>query len=448
MRAHIRWFFLTILALAPATAAMAQQGVHWQQDLEAARRQAAQSGRLILVHFYTDVCDPCKAMDREVFSRPDVAAALEVYYVPVKINAQYAPQIVRELNVTRWPTDVVLSPQGAVLDRNIGYLGPAQYVNRMNQIATTAKSRMPAMTAQIPGGPAPAANPPAATTPNFAAVNPTGLPSAPTARYADNLATNNPNTPNNQNITGGYPQPGIPAGTEAIGAGANRPNPRGGVEGYATPPWNTTAASPTDHYLPGSTQLPGNPPVGAPTMPAVGNPVAAGPSQGVGAVAMLPSNRVGNLPDHGPATGGSEQPPLALDGYCVVQLAEKVRWVKGNPRFGVIHRGRLYLFAGPDEARRFYLDPERYSPVLSGNDLVTAIDQGKMVVGRREHGAWYEGRLYLFSTEESYHRFDQDPQRYITALGQLTAASTARRQPTLPVGTGGLGADPAPNARY
>ncbi|MCR4411039.1 MAG: YHS domain-containing protein [Thermoguttaceae bacterium] len=117
---------------------------------------------------------------------------------------------------------------------------------------------------------------------------------------------------------------------------------------------------------------------------------------------------------------------MALDGYCAVSLAEKERWVKGNPRFGVIHEGRTYLFAGPDEARRFYEEPERFAPAMSGNDVVLLADRGQTVPGRREHGAWYGGRVYLFASEDSYAKFAQDPKRYVAPTGQ-PAASTARR---------------------
>ncbi len=61
------------------------------------------------------------------------------------------------------------------------------------------------------------------------------------------------------------------------------------------------------------------------------------------------------------AEPGPNSAPLALDGFCPVTLAEKHQWARGNRRFGVIHRGRTYLFAGPDEQRRFMADPDRYA---------------------------------------------------------------------------------------
>jgi YHS domain-containing protein len=109
-------------------------------------------------------------------------------------------------------------------------------------------------------------------------------------------------------------------------------------------------------------------------------------------------------------------PPVALDGYCPVQLTEKQRWVLGNRRWGLRHEGRTYLFAGPDEQRRFNERPEEYAPVLSGNDVVKMVDGGQPAAGRREFGAWFMGRMYLFSDESSFQKFEANPGRYAAAI--------------------------------
>ena len=69
-----------------------------------------------------------------------------------------------------------------------------------------------------------------------------------------------------------------------------------------------------------------------------------------------------------------------------MELIENERWVRGDPRWGAIHRGRLYLFGGEAQKQRFMGNPDYYSPVLSGNDPVLALDQQQIVPGRRQHG--------------------------------------------------------------
>jgi YHS domain-containing protein len=145
-----------------------------------------------------------------------------------------------------------------------------------------------------------------------------------------------------------------------------------------------------------------------------------------------------------------------LDGYCPVQLAEKERWVLGNRRWGVRHEGRTYLFAGPEEQNRFYANPEKYAPILAGDDVVPLIDQGERLPGRREHGAWYQGRVYLFSSEANLQKFSADPNRYISAVEQMRSSMAARpgaaapslSQPNTPAPWNTSGASLSPSGRY
>ena len=113
----------------------------------------------------------------------------------------------------------------------------------------------------------------------------------------------------------------------------------------------------------------------------------------------------------------------ALDGYCPVELQERQAWVLGDKRWGVQHLGKLYLFAGPDQWQRFFANPEKYAPVLSGMDIVAAVDGKQFVAGDRRFGGYFESRLYLFSSEENLQRFDREPNRYATAAREQFKAT-------------------------
>jgi YHS domain-containing protein len=117
---------------------------------------------------------------------------------------------------------------------------------------------------------------------------------------------------------------------------------------------------------------------------------------------------------------------LGLEGYCPVELTDAQHWVRGDTRWGLTYRGRTYLFAGPDQRDRFDAAPDRYAPVMAGADVVLAVDQGDTVPGQRRYGAWFEDRVYLFSSESTLRRFDDAPYRYVSAL-QEREQSTARR---------------------
>ena len=115
-----------------------------------------------------------------------------------------------------------------------------------------------------------------------------------------------------------------------------------------------------------------------------------------------------------PDVPASHDPPLGLEGYCPVTINEKEQWTEGEARWTAMHRGRAYRMADAARYDRFRLTPERYAPVLSGDDPVSALDQGRRIAGQSEHCVVYEGRLYMFSSETSLARFRQNPRHYAT----------------------------------
>lgn len=123
----------------------------------------------------------------------------------------------------------------------------------------------------------------------------------------------------------------------------------------------------------------------------------------------------GEVPHDQPPTT-PKNPPFALDRHCPVTLVEKRRWERGNEQWGAIHRGRTYLFVSAEAQKAFLADPDRYSPVFSGNDPVIRVEYHQEVPGKCEHGAIYNNRIYLFTSEDNFNRFDRNPARYTAEL--------------------------------
>ncbi|RMG01331.1 MAG: hypothetical protein D6741_05335 [Planctomycetota bacterium] len=169
---------------------------------------------------------------------------------------------------------------------------------------------------------------------------------------------------------------------------------------------------------------------------------SAGPSQWVPEVQPIPWNAPAEEPSVAPAqpTGFqaaapqavrewteqalprpqpvAEQPAVILptapgvDGYCPVELVENERWVPGDERWAVEHRGRTYLMSGPEQQQKFLANPDRYAPVLSGLDPVAFLDGQQSTAGVTDYCVVYDGRLYMFSSADHLARFRQNPSRY------------------------------------
>jgi YHS domain-containing protein len=97
----------------------------------------------------------------------------------------------------------------------------------------------------------------------------------------------------------------------------------------------------------------------------------------------------------------SQAPAVALEGYCPVSLLEQRKWLRSDPQFGAIHRGKTYLFATEDAQRKFLANPDGYSPALSGFDPVAFAQRGEMVEGKRSFGITFNRQIFLFADEAS-----------------------------------------------
>jgi protein disulfide-isomerase len=358
---RVKWLAMALAgSLVLQAAAQAQQPIHWETSIDSAKQIAAQSNRLVLVLFTAPAwCGACRALENDMNAQPGIAAAMEANYVPVKLNADFYKTTVAQYGISALPTTLLLAPtpQGEVLDSIRGRLPMDQYLAKLNQVAMDMRRRNTAVVAQIPNAPPRDGNSMAGA--------------ARVAPIADRYANASP-APMPQDINRQPPGPEV--------SGPTSPQPTGPSQGVAmAPPQQQIAMVPQPQPQPG----------------AVPPTVAASPR-------MPPAN----------IQPPANSPPIGLDGFCPVQLAEKKVWSPGNRRWGAIHRGRTYLFVGPEEQRQFLADPDRYAPVNSGDDVVLAMEQGRSVPGSRSHGLSYGGRVYLFADEATLEKFGKNPRFY------------------------------------
>ncbi|HEX4128733.1 MAG TPA: thioredoxin family protein [Pirellulales bacterium] len=346
--------------------------LEWQSDFAAAQKLAAQSNRLLLVHFGAPWCQPCMRLERQVFNQPGFGQGLETSFVPVKLNYDEQRELAHQLGVEAIPIDVIMTPQGQVIQRIQSPPTGDAYVATMQRIAEYA-----AVANHTP----PAAA--AATTVAAVAVGsvPTGAMEQQVPPQQAMLQQTMQQQPipqqqiaaqqvAAQQITG---QPASPVGDRYASMAASPAVP---AQPAGPPPAAQAAAS-----------------AAAPTHPA---------SQ-----AQLPPN----------------SPSLGLEGFCPVMLVEQRKWVAGDVLWGAIHHGRTYLFASAEAQQRFLANPERYSPVQSGYDPVLALDEGQSVSGDRRYGVFFADHIYLFRDEESLKRFSQNPNRYAAEIMQAMRQS-------------------------
>lgn len=126
-----------------------------------------------------------------------------------------------------------------------------------------------------------------------------------------------------------------------------------------------------------------------------------------------PGSRPESSPSASAAAGSTDG--LALAGYCPVTLVDDHRLARGQTHLSVQYDGREYRFASESGRKVFLKEPEAYLPAFGGSCVVAHVDDDKTLAGDPRFGVLYAGRLYLCATEESRDRFLKEPQRYASA---------------------------------
>src|SRR5690606_12830170 len=88
------------------------------------------NGRPLLVFVTRDQCYYCTKMKDGTYASPVVAESVRAAFVPLMLDGAQQSPLLRELNVTGYPSTFVISPQAVVLDRIDGYVTPEVLASR------------------------------------------------------------------------------------------------------------------------------------------------------------------------------------------------------------------------------------------------------------------------------------------------------------------------------
>jgi len=413
----IRQATLTALALLlAADLATAQEGVRWTGDYRQAAEQAARERKLILLHFESESCPPCRKLEANVFPRRDVAEVIEAGYVAVKVNVDKTPELARRHNVSRWPMDVVVTPMGQEVYSQISPQDPAEYIARLKETSarsgTAAKPQATSTTQPVGfqtwagSGKKPSSD----QSPRFESpVIENGAPTMPAEKERSE------------------PQPVVPQQNEYVAKPQTSPySPQVAAD--------ESHSSKTPIASDSGTEYEGIEPVSPRAATKTGSPINQN---------TAPTVQESDSTASPPVAQNTAPilPPIGMEGYCVVTLHaynQKLAaaqaagtspdptvkgWVKCNKKFGAIHRGRLYLFANADAQKAFLTDPDRYAPALSGYDPVVFNETQKLVDGKRSIGLCYNGQVYVFASEASLQKFVKAPKPFADTVYQAMLRS-------------------------
>ncbi len=94
-----------------------------RDEMEVNQQEASERQRPLFVDVYADWCAPCKLMDEQVYTDPDVATYMNDRFVSVRLDGEteYGKEFAATYELQGFPSMFIFSPEGELISRIIGY---------------------------------------------------------------------------------------------------------------------------------------------------------------------------------------------------------------------------------------------------------------------------------------------------------------------------------------
>ncbi|HEV3122799.1 MAG TPA: thioredoxin family protein [Isosphaeraceae bacterium] len=310
------------------------QTIAWRTDYAKARAESRERNLPLWVQFTGPWCPHCQRMDREVLVSQRIVTLAREQFIPLKLRSDYNEALTARFGVSGLPATCIVSPEGKIVGHIEGFTESPSFRSFLERsIARAGSQRRPE--SQV------------AST------------EKPAERKEKSLAHAEPEAagqPHEDSIPQSKPHKEIALRGDAH----ERPSLRG--PGHEEPSIRGEA-----HDEPALVAL----------------------HEGIHQIV-----------------------PLAVKGFCPVTLVVEHKLVPGKEDYTAQHEGRLYRFATAEARGRFLKEPEAFVPVNDGRCPVSQVDSGNAVPGDPHFGALYAGHLFLCASDASRKRFLARPPRY------------------------------------
>lgn len=119
----------------------------WHQEVAAARAEAAETGKLILVDLYADWCGWCHRLEREVFSNPEFMDYAK-RFVKLRVNVEDGGEgsaLQSRYGASSLPTTLVLTPKMVLVEAISGFAPRRAFMQRLNGALVTHQQQEQAL---------------------------------------------------------------------------------------------------------------------------------------------------------------------------------------------------------------------------------------------------------------------------------------------------------------
>lgn len=136
--------FVLILAMLPSLAIgatpgqkdghAAPDGVFDHKTVEEAWKVAMEKKKPLLVMFTSNNCSFCKKMIADTYSNQHVKDLLRGKTETVMAHSDHYASLIKKLGIRGYPSSLLISPEGEVLDFMEGYVAPQEFAKRVSHL--------------------------------------------------------------------------------------------------------------------------------------------------------------------------------------------------------------------------------------------------------------------------------------------------------------------------
>lgn len=124
-------FVLGVLASLASAQSTAPARIEWQHDARQAWQASTATGRPLLVFATMPGCRYCVQMERDTLANANIVNDVNGAFVPLAVDQRTAGRLMQDLRIQAFPTTLVISPDGTVIDRIDGFVSSRELATRL-----------------------------------------------------------------------------------------------------------------------------------------------------------------------------------------------------------------------------------------------------------------------------------------------------------------------------
>lgn len=113
------------------------------KSTDVVREMAVKTGKLVFIDLYASWCPPCRAMEKQVFSREDVGAFMEQRFVSAKYDTDKTTgrELMRKYGNGKIPLYLIFTADGELLGRIEGAAAPEEFMADIERIVARQRPK-------------------------------------------------------------------------------------------------------------------------------------------------------------------------------------------------------------------------------------------------------------------------------------------------------------------